>query len=712
MYPSYLQLTHETALAIEAAGLCNYTADAAEPMYAEPDRSWSRICLTLEREALMNSSLSDARQGSGESAARAGVPQDFLERLARNYSELLTLYRELYGGRPECMWDLERLILSLLSSFLERPASLQERDRKSEQARETPGALPWYQRKETIGAMCYVDRFAGTIAGVKQRLDYLESLGVNYLHIMPPFSCPSGRNDGGYAVSSYREVRKDLGTIEDLEDLAAEMHDRGMRLVLDFVFNHTSDEHAWARSVRRGNPQYLDHYYLFPDRQMPDRYDSTLREIFPEGKRGSFVYSEDVGGWVWSTFNPYQWDLNYSNPQVLQDMVGEMLTLANRGVDVLRLDALAFTWKELGTACENLPRVHSLIRLFHLASRIVAPSVEFKSEAIVHPDEVLKYLDEYEARLSYNPLLMALSWEALATRKSDLLLRSVQSRYPVPASCTWVNYVRCHDDIGWTFSDEEAAELGLNASDHRNYLNRFYTGREEGSYARGVAFQLNPATGDCRICGTAASLAGIEMALSSGDEEELERGISRFIMLHAIMLFVRGIPVFYLGDEYGQLNDYAYVDRRETADDSRWAHRPKFNPDTDGPMMPQALKQRIRHEIDRLIAFRVGEPECDSEETRFTNLENSSLLVIQRPLGRSCLHVVCNLADYPVPGSVSALLSSVGHNELRVLEKPQHAGKPVSSASPVELAPRGLMILRSAHRGAHHRHTYREKEHT
>ena len=346
-----------------------------------------------------------------------------------------------------------------------------------------------------LGGVCYVDLFAGNLAGIRARLPYLRELGLTYLHLMPLFKVPMPENDGGYAVSSYREVNPALGTIAELSALAGELRREGISLVVDFVFNHTSDEHDWARRALAGDPEYQDYYYMFPDRTMPDAYEKNLREIFPEVRHGSFTYRPDADAghrWVWTTFNSYQWDLNYSNPAVFRAMLEEMLRLANAGIEVLRLDAVAFIWKQMGTACENLPEAHLLIQAFNALARIAAPALLFKSEAIVHPDEVAKYIDPGECQLSYNPLLMALLWESLATREVKLLRHSMHERFKINPACAWVNYVRCHDDIGWTFDDENAVQVGINGYGHRQFLNAFYTGRFPGSFAAACRSRRTP----------------------------------------------------------------------------------------------------------------------------------------------------------------------------------------------------------------------------
>ena len=430
--------------------------------------------------------------------------------------------------------------ISLASSWFNRPLDLRELDNAREK-----NPL-WFQSNQMLGGVCYVDLFAGDLKGVKSKIPYFKELGLTYLHLMPLFKAPESENDGGYAVSSYREVHPPLGTMKQLASLAREFRQAGISLVVDLVFNHTSDEHLWAERAKAGDEDYMDFYRIFPSREMPDRYEQNLREIFPEEHSGAFTFFPDLfkeGGWVWTTFHSYQWDLNYANPAVFNRMAEEMLFLANQGVEVLRLDAVAFIWKQLGTGCENLPEAHTLIQAFNAVAQIASPALIFKSEAIVHPDDVVKYISPNECQLSYNPLLMALLWNSLATRKTDLLSQALAKRFKIHPETAWVNYVRVHDDIGWTFSDEDAALLGVNGNDHRRFLNEFYRGRFNGSFARGLPFQENPLTGDCRISGTCASLAGLEKALHEEGANEVELAIRRILLIHGVILTVGGIPL-------------------------------------------------------------------------------------------------------------------------------------------------------------------------
>ncbi|MCH8552150.1 MAG: amylosucrase [Natronospirillum sp.] len=502
--------------------------------------------------------------------AQASSAEDWAEfepNLEAQFPRLFSLLRGLYGDQYDFFWHLEQLLHTIFSAWQERTKTLRRQDARRER---DPN---WYRNQKMVGAAVYVDLFAGDLKGLKERIPYFQELGLTYLHLMPLFKAPEANSDGGYAVSDYRQVDPKLGTMQDLKNLAAALRKAGICLVLDFVFNHTSDEHPWALSAQQGDPEHLDYYFCFEHKWEADEYGRTLREIFPEIRKGCFTWREDMQRWVWTTFNSFQWDLNYGNPAVFNAMVGELLFLANAGADILRFDALAFIWKEKGTSCENLPQAHQLIQAFNAATRMAAPGVLFKSEAIVHPDEVVKYIDRDECQLSYNPLLMAMLWNSLATRKVRLMTRSLQERFPIPEDCAWVNYIRGHDDVGWTFDDDIAWELGINPHDHRNFLNQFYTGRFPDSFARGVAFQENEDTGDCRVAGQLASLAGLEKAMEEQDEQAIESAIQRILMLHSIIFSIGGVPILYMGDELGLLNDYSYEQHVDRQNDSRWVNR-------------------------------------------------------------------------------------------------------------------------------------------
>jgi amylosucrase len=572
----------------------------------------------LERQANLSLRRLLPRLRAQFGAAAPADQQAFETRLAANFPALFELVVRLYGNRYDFFHHLERILAAAEESWLARSPELKRLDA----AREADPR--WFQSQQMLGGVCYVDLFAGNLTGIRDKIPYFRELGLTYLHLMPLFACPAGENDGGYAVSSYREVNPALGTMAELEELAGELRENGISLVVDFVFNHTSNEHTWAQRALAGELEYQEYYYMFPDRQMPDVYEKNLRDIFPDVRHGSFTYVSQVDRWVWTTFHSYQWDLNYSNPAVLRAMLQEMLFLANAGVEVLRFDAVAFIWKRLGTNCENLPEAHMLIRAFNVLARIAAPAMLFKSEAIVHPDEVAKYISPGECQLSYNPLLMALLWESLATREIKLLQYSLRGRFRIDPACAWINYVRCHDDIGWTFDDADAAEVSINGYSHRQFLNAFYTGRFSGSFARGLPFQENPKTGDCRISGTCASLAGLEKALREETAAEVELAERRILLIHSVILSIGGVPLLYLGDETGRMNDYGYRDDPGKARDSRWVHRPY----TDWERMarrhdPMTVESRIYGGLRRLIAVRRGCPAFGGGEMLVVDSGNS-----------------------------------------------------------------------------------------
>lgn len=569
----------------------------------------------------------------------------FTSRLHNNFNLLFSLYFEIYNDRHDFYYHLEDLLASIARSWFNRPLDLRELDKSREK-----NPL-WFQSNQMLGGVCYVDLFADNLEGLKSRIPYFEELGLTYLHLMPLFKTPEGKNDGGYAVSSYREVHPPLGTMEQLAFLARELRNANISLVVDLVFNHTSDEHLWAERAKTGDEEYLDFYRIFPSRHMPDRYEQNLREIFPEEHTGAFTFSPGLfkeGGWVWTTFHSYQWDLNYANPAVFSRMAEEMLFLANQGVEVLRLDAVAFIWKQLGTSCENLPQAHTLIQAFNTIARIAAPSLLFKSEAIVHPDDVVKYISPKESQLSYNPLLMALLWNSLATRQINLLSQALERRFKIHPETAWVNYVRSHDDIGWAFSDEDAALLGVNGRDHRHFLNEFYRGRFNGSFARGLPFQENLITGDCRISGTCASLAGLEKALHEEGANEVELAIRRILLIHGIILTVGGIPLIYLGDEVGTLNDYTYHDDPAHERDSRWVHRPR----TDWERYAKrndinTIEGRVFHGLRMLIELRKQHVAFAGGGLEIIPTENEHVLGFTRVHAGRCAVIFANFSETP-----------------------------------------------------------------
>lgn len=564
----------------------------------------------------------------------------FTRRLRTYFPPLFRRLYALYGQHYDFFYHLEGILASVTKMWLERPGELKALDA----LRETDP--DWFQSNRMVGAMCYVDLFAGSLQRMHEKIPYLKELGINYLHLMPPFKVPQGDNDGGYAVSSYREINPQLGTMDDLAKLATELRHHGISLVIDFVFNHTSDEHDWAQRALAGDEEYQEFYRMFPDRRVPDVFERSLAAIFPDEHPGAFTYRSRIGKWIWTTFHNYQWDLNYENPAVFNAMLEEMLFLANQGIEILRLDAVAFLWKRLGTSCQNLPEAHWIIQAYNACVRIAAPALVFKSEAIVHPDEVRKYIRGDECQLSYNPQLMAVLWNSLATRETRLLRSALESRFQIPDDCDWVNYVRCHDDIGWAFSDDNVVAAGFDARQHRKFLTEFFIGRYEGSFARGQMFQEDPTTGDARVSGTCASLCGLERAITEEDEHEIDLAIRRMVLIHGVIMTIGGIPLLYLGDEIAMLNDYSYSNHAEKLGDSRWLHRAPF--DWERAKLrndSQTIPGRVHQSLLKLIQLRQQNLAFSRAHTEFIDTGNTHVFGYFRNNEEYSVLVLANFSE-------------------------------------------------------------------
>jgi amylosucrase len=584
----------------------------------------------------------------------------FRIRLQQHYGDVLRPLQGLYGQRPDFGRFLMKFLESVARGYAQRSPELRLLDIR--RAFEPD----WFQQSQMMGYVTYTDRFAGKLNRVAEKIPYLKEMGITYLHLMPLLEPRPGPNDGGYAVMNYCQVNPCLGTMDDLRYLAAELRRNGISLCIDLVLNHSAKEHEWARRALEGVPFYQDYYLMFPDRQMPDQYERSLPEIFPDFAPGNFSYYEAIDRWVWTTFNEYQWDLNYQNPAVFGEVLDIMLFLANQGVEILRLDAVAFMWKRLGTDCQNQPEVHWILQAFRALTRIAAPGLLFKAEAIVAPDRLIPYLGRgaatnKECELAYNNSLMVLLWSSLASRRVHIMTYSISQMPAVPSGCAWITYVRCHDDIGWAVTDENAAAVGESGPLHRAFLSDYYSGRFPGSFARGATFQYNPKTGDRRISGSLASLAGLEMALDQIARPDFELdghqagglalslAIERILLLHNLIFVFGGIPVIYMGDEIGMLNDPGYLDDPDLAGDNRWLHRPYM----DWSLAEQRHDQssvpgRIFHGLRKLTEARRRTAAIHAQAAAYavwTHNEHVFGLIRMSPRGR--LLILANFSERP-----------------------------------------------------------------
>ena len=493
----------------------------------------------------------------------------FAQRMEKHQDELRWLYMELYGN--DAMYA--ELCEQMHDYYLKRSTELKKRDIKKEKNPD------WFKEKEMLGMMLYVDNFAGNLKGVEKKLAYLKECNVNCIHLMPFLDTPKGKSDGGYAVADFRKVRPDFGTMKDLARLTEKCHENGMNVCMDFVMNHTSEEHEWAKRARAGEGEYMSRYFFYDNGDIPARYEETVPQVFPTTAPGNFTWLPEIGHYVLTTFYPYQWDLNYRNPRVFNEMMYNFLFLANQGMDIIRIDAVPYIWKELGTSCRNLKEVHTIVRMMRMIAEIVCPSVILLGEVVMEPEKVVPYfgtVEKPECHMLYNVTTMATTWNSIATRDIRLLKKQMDIVSRLPKQYTFLNYLRCHDDIGWGLDFDTMKQWGMEEPSHKRYLNDYFTGKIADSISRGELYNDDPVTQDARFCGTTASMCGIEAAGFEGNAEKMQTAIQEDLMLHAYMLTQSGIPMLYSGDELGQVNDYSYKEDAEKVSDSRYLHRGIF----------------------------------------------------------------------------------------------------------------------------------------
>nr|WP_320049533.1 amylosucrase [uncultured Desulfuromonas sp.] len=568
---------------------------------------------------LLNDILNRIKPEIGEQDLR-----HFYTRLGANFYAIHSLFERLYGEREDFADQAQALVETMAGQYIKRPANLRQSDLDREKD------YNWFLHQKWVGMALYCDGFADNLQGVRDHLHYFQELGVNLVHIMPIMQCPEGDSDGGYAVSNFRAINSRFGSLDDVRALSADMRERDQLLVLDVVVNHTSNQHAWADRARAGEKKYQDYYYTFENRNIPDMFEQSMPEIFPETSPGNFTWDGSMKRWVMTVFNDFQWDLNYSNPAVFIEMLDIVLFWANQGADILRLDAVAFLWKKIGSTCQNEREAHLLLQLFKDCCQVVAPGVVFIAEAIVAPLEVIKYFGEdaviaKECEIAYNATFMALLWDAVATKNARLLNQGIKSLPVKLDRATWLNYVRCHDDIGLGFDDRDIVACGYEPARHRKFLIDYFTGQFDDSHARGLPFGQNDKTGDARISGALASLVGLEYAMETGDAEAIADAVKLILLLHGMILSFGGIPLLYYGDAIGTLNDDSYRDDPYKQDDSRWIHRPAFDWDNaERRNVPMTVEYEIFSALKKMIAVR-------KEIEVFADFNNRELMEVANP---------------------------------------------------------------------------------
>ena len=560
----------------------------------------------------------------------------FENRLKQRKAEMEDIFRRLYESDEK----LDDLIDIMKKYHKERNRELKELDKKREK---DPF---WYKRGDMLGLTMYTDLFAGSLKNLKDKVDYLDRLSLKYLHLMPLLKMPEKDNDGGYAVEDFFSIDPRFGTNEDLADLTAQLRKHGISLCLDFVMNHTASTHEWAKKAESGDKHYQDYYMCFSDRTYPDEYEKTTPEVFPSTAPGNFIWNEKMQKWVLSSFYPFQWDLNYRNPEVLNEMLSSALYLANLGVEVFRLDAVPYIWKKLGTTSRNLPEVHLIVRLMRIVLEIVCPSVILKGEVVMAPKELKAYFGTPEApecHLLYNVSLMVNFWSSLASQDVRLLEHMAEDILSMEEHCSFVNYIRCHDDIGWGLDEDYERKIGIDPLKHKIFLYRFFEGSFPGSYSLGQLYTYDRVSLDASSCGTTASLCGIENGRNHFDDTMIEMGVKRDLLMHAALYSFRGFPMLSSGDEIGQLNDWSYMNNPSLALDSRNIHRSHFNWDNEKKAQEgKGYEGEIMKGILTLDRVRKTEP-CFAPEAKVNTWKSHSdgVFSIRRTIeGRDMLCVM------------------------------------------------------------------------
>ncbi|MCY7331091.1 MAG: alpha-glucosidase C-terminal domain-containing protein [Pseudanabaena sp. CAN_BIN31] len=572
--------------------------------------------------SLLNSILDDLKP-----EIRRQDLRHFYTRLGANFYAIYSLFYTLYGHRADFKLQMLRLVEVMAKGYIDRSTELERIDIQREQDHN------WFLSQKWVGMALYSNGFADNLPDLINKISYFQELGINMVHIMPILKCPEGKSDGGYAISDFREIDDRVGNLQDVRNIAEEFRKRDILLVLDIVLNHTSDEHEWAKQAIKGDRRFQDYYYIFENREVPDMFEQSMPNVFPETAPGNFTWNAEMGKWVMTVFHDYQWDLNYSNPAVFIEMLDIILFWANQGVDILRLDAVAFLWKKIGTTCQNERKAHLILQLMKDCCQVTAPGVLFIAEAIVAPIEIIKYFGEdaivaKECEIAYNATLMALLWEGIATKNTKLIYQGIKNLPNKLDRATWLNYVRCHDDIGFGFDDNDIRLAGYEPSSHRRFLVDYFSGKYDAS-AKGLVFMPNEVTGDARICGSLASLVGLESALEDGNEQLIASSINRILLLHGIILSFGGIPLLYNGDALGVLNDYSFTENPSKCNDNRWVHRPKIDWEKAELRKKQGtVEYTIFNAMKKMIAIR-------KEISAFADFNNRELLQIDNP------HLLC-----------------------------------------------------------------------
>ena len=561
-------------------------------------------------------------------------------RYSQHGAELRDTLHQLYGDCVGFNSWFTQLCEDMASQFAVRPPDLHALD---EARMAQPG---WFTSERTLAYSAYVDKFAGTLRGVEAQIPYLKSLGTTYLHLLPFLRARAGDNDGGFAIASFDEVQPSLGTMADLRSLTAALRHEGISLCTDFILNHVADDHTWALAAKAGNGVHRDYFHVFDRLEDTDAFASHLGQIFPETAPGNFTFVKGLQAWAWTTFYPYQWDLNYSNPRVFSSIALALLHLANQGVEIFRLDSAAFLWKRAGTNCMNQPECHLILQALRCVVDIVAPGVLLKAEAIVPVNELPPYFGAgaalgRECHLAYNSSLMTASWLSLAEQDADMICRVMRSTPPLPPGCAWLTYVRCHDDIGWNVLRPELLDEPDGGDARLVRVANFFAGQTPGSYATGASFQARP---DGQVHGTNGMTAALVGLSTAQNPKQLENAFARLKLMYGLAMSAGGTPLIYMGDELAQGNDDRPIAQWPAGADGRQLHRPDFA--QSAAAAPKGNSAIALAALKHLMSVRSSLPDL-AADTATTLLTSTTTRVLAFRRGER-LTVAANFTERPM----------------------------------------------------------------
>jgi len=600
----------------------------------------------------------------------------------RKQTELKTLYKKIYGSDEQASQCFDDLTILMNKAKAQRKSELVQMDETHAQ---------WVFSQDMVGMTLYVDLFSQDLRHLIEKVSYFEDLGITYVHLMPLLKPRDGENDGGYAVEDYRQIDPRLGSLEDFIDVLDTFRHHGIRVCIDYVVNHVAKEHEWAKAALQHDVEKQGYFIMYDTDEIPNLYNQTVPEVLPDKCPGNFTYYPEIKKYVFTSFSDFQWDLNFRNPKVFNGMIDNLLYLSNLGVNMIRLDAIPFMWKELNTNCRNLDPIHDLLRMFHLIKEEVCPSLAILGEAIVQPEEIVKYFgsdEKTECEIMYNANLMVDVYHAFAARDVRLLTIDT-NRFRIPDKGTWMNYVRCHDDIGWGFNEHAIRSFGMDPHAHKQFLIRFYDNEFDGSFSRGEPYQYNPMTQDARTNGTLASLLGLQQAIETKETYKRLESLRRINLAHALILSYRGMPLIYSGDEIATLNDQSYLNDPAKRAEGRWVHRPIFDwKRAEKANDPSTAEYEIYQSLKKMIAIRKTLPLLDGQASQYALELNSHQVycLIRHHEGQS-FFALYNFSEFHQKINVEhlrQLVSGTDYTDL-IQGRTFDLNKPIIELSPYEV---------------------------